>query len=165
MKTSSFDRLARATDAKGFIVFCLLLRFALAYLFLHAAWDKIMTPDWSAAAYLQHATGPFAEWFKLLAGNVFVDGLVVYGQVLIGLSFLVGCFMKPAAFFAMIMMFLFYFSGWNTNIAYGYVNEHIVVALVCGLFLFGEFGHWYGLDGWISKKKWVQSRPWVLKLF
>lgn len=165
MKTSSFDRLARASDAKGFIVFCLFLRFALAYLFIFAAWDKLVTPDWSATAYLQHATGPFAAFFQMLAGNALVDFSVVYGELLIGISFLVGCLMKPAAFFGMILMFLFYFSSWSANTAHGFVSEHIVVALVCGLFLFGEFGHWYGLDGWIAKQKWVQSRSWLLRLF
>lgn len=165
MKTSSFDRLAHASDAKGFVVFCLLLRFALAYLFLYAAWDKFVTPHWTATAYLQHASGPFMVWFKMLAGNLIVDSLVLYGELLIGISFLVGCFMKPAAFFGMIMMTLFYLSGWNANTAHGFVGEHVVVALVCGLFLFGEFGHWYGLDGMIAKQKWVQSRPWLLRLF
>lgn len=165
MKLSSFDRLAHASDAKGFIMFCLLLRFALAYLFLFAAWDKLVVPGWTATAYLQHATGPFSTWFQMMAGNTFVDGLVMYGELLIGVSFLFGALMKPAAFFGGIMMLLFYFSSWNINTAHGFVGEHVVIALVCGLFLFGEFGHWFGLDGWFAKQPWVQSRSWLLKLF
>lgn len=166
MKTSSFDRLAHATDAKGFIVFCLLLRFAMAYLFLYAAWDKYTTLDgWSASAYLQHASGPLAFWFQSLAGNMIVDGMVVYGEFLIGLSFLFGALMKPAAFFGAVLMMLFYGSALVTNTAHGFVNQHVIYALVCGLFLFGEFGHWYGLDYWMSRTKFVQSHPWLLRLF
>lgn len=165
MKTTSFDRLAHATDAKGFVVFCILLRFAMAGLFLFAAWSKWTTPDWSAAGYLQYADGPFEGWFRSLAGNPFVDNLVMYGQALIGLSFLVGLFMKPAAFFASLMMMLFYVSSWSTNTAHGFVNNHVIYALVSGLFMFGEFGHWFGLDFYVSRSKFVQSRPWLLRLF
>lgn len=165
MKTSSFDRLARATDAKGFIVLCIFLRFAMAILMLNAAWAKISAPNWSAAAYLQYASGPFASWFQSLAGNGMVDGLVVYGQLLIGLAFLMGLFIKPAAFFNIIMMLLFYVSGWTMNTSHGFVDEHIIYALVSGLFLFGEFGHWFGLDFFVSRLKFVQSRSWLLKLF
>lgn len=165
MKISSFDRLARATDAKGFIILCLLLRFAMAVLFFYAGWTKLMAPHWSAAAYLNYASGPFADWFHAMAGNVLVDQLVIYGELLIGLAFFFGCFIKPAAFFSIILMLLFYVSGWVTNTAHGPVNEHIIYALVSGLFLFGEFGHWYGLDYWISRKRFVQSRSWLLKLF
>ncbi len=165
MHTSSFDRLARATDAKGFIIFCLLLRFAMAFLFLYAAWSKWIVPDWSASGYLQYASGPFATWFKSLAGNTFVDMLVVYGEFLIGLSFLSGLFMKPAAFFGVVMMMLFYVSSWVSNTSHGFVSQHVIYALVCGLFLFGEFGHWYGLDYFVSKMKFVQSRTWLLRLF
>lgn len=165
MKTSSFDRLARATDAKGFIVLCILLRFAMAILMLNAAWAKISAPNWSAAGYLQYASGPFASWFQSLAGNGIVDGLVIYGQLLIGLAFLLGLFIKPAAFFNIIMMLLFYVSGWTMNTSHGFVDEHIIYALVSGLFLFGEFGHWFGLDFLVSRLKFVQSRSWLLKLF
>jgi uncharacterized membrane protein YphA (DoxX/SURF4 family) len=165
MKTSSFDRLARAADAKGFIVLCVLLRFAMAFLMLNAAWAKMSVPDWSAAGYLQYASGPFSVWFQSLGGNPVVDSLVMYGQLLIGLAFLTGLFIKPAAFFNVIMMLLFYVSGWTMNTAHGFVDEHIIYALVSGLFLFGEFGHWFGLDFFVSRLKVVQSRSWLLKLF
>ncbi|OGL62177.1 hypothetical protein A3C09_01260 [Candidatus Uhrbacteria bacterium RIFCSPHIGHO2_02_FULL_47_44] len=165
MKTSSFDRLAHATDAKGFIILCLLLRFGMAILLLYAAWAKITAPDWSAAGYLKFASGPFALWFQSLAGNALVDGLVMYGELLIGLAFLFGCLIKPAAFFNIILMMLFFVSGWIMNTSHGPVNEHIIYALVSGLFLFGEFGHWYGLDYFISRTKFVQSRSWLLRLF
>lgn len=166
MKISSFDRLAHATDAKGFIILCILLRFAMAYIFLYASWDKFMTSGgWSAAAYLQHASGPLALWFQSLAGNTLVDGMVMYGEFFIGLSFLFGALIKPAAFFAMILMVLFYGSAWVMNTAHGLVSQHVIYALVSGLFLFGEFGHWYGLDYWISRTKFVQSKPWLLQLF
>lgn len=165
MHTTSFDRLARATDAKGFIILCLLLRFGMALLLFYAGWTKLNTVDWSASGYLKHASGPFALWFQSLAGNVFVDGLVVYGELAIGLAFLFGCLIKPAAFFNIILMTLFYISGWVTNTAHGPVNEHIIYILVSGMFFFGEFGHWYGLDYFISRTKFVQARGWLLKLF
>lgn len=165
MKTTSFDRLARATDAKGFIILCLLLRFGMAILLLYAAWAKFTAPDWSAAGYLKYASGPFALMFQSMAGNGVVDGLVMYGELAIGLAFLFGCLIKPAAFFNIILMTLFYVSGWVTNTAHGPVNEHVIYILVSGLFFFGEFGHWYGLDYFISRTEFVQARSWLLKLF
>lgn len=165
MKTSSFDRLAKATDTRGFIVFCVLLRLAMAGLLLYAAWSKLSAQGWSASVYLQHASGPFAMWFQSMAGNVFVDHLVSYGELLIGLSFLFGAFVRPAAFFSLILMMLFYVSAFVTNTAHGLISEHIVYALVSGLFLFGEFGQWYGLDYWMAKTTFVQARPWLLRLF
>lgn len=165
MKTTSFDRLARAADAKGFIILCLLLRFSMAILLLYAGWTKWIAPDWSAAGYLKFASGPFALWFQSLAGNPLVDALVVYGELAIGFAFLFGFLIKPAAFFNIILMLLFYVSGWKMNTSHGPVEEHIIYALVSGLFFFGEFGHWYGLDYFISRTKFVQARSWLLRLF
>lgn len=165
MKTTSFDRLARATDAKGFIVLCLLLRFGMAILFLYAAYVKIADPSWSATNYLHAASGPFAHLFQSMAGSGFVDGLVKYGELLIGLGLFFGCLTKPAAFFSIVLMVLFYVSGWTTNIAHGPVNQQVIYALVSGMFFFGEFGHWYGLDYFISRTKFVQSQSWLLRLF
>ena len=165
MSTSSLDRLAHATDAKSFTIVLFLLRFSMAILFLYAAWEKLIVPDWSAAAYLQHATGPLAVWFQQLAGSSVVNHLVMYGELAIGLGFLFGCLIRPAAFFAIILLVLFYVSGWTTNVANGFVSQDFVYALVCALFLFSDSGRCFGLDRFISESKMVQSHPFLSRFF
>jgi uncharacterized membrane protein YphA (DoxX/SURF4 family) len=49
--------------------FLVLLRLAIGWHFLVEGWDKLNSPAWSSAVYLQESTGPFAPYFRDLAGD------------------------------------------------------------------------------------------------
>lgn len=87
-----------------------LLRISLGFLFLYAGITKILNPDWSAASYLQGAK-TFPELFNFfLQPQILpvVNILNEWGLTLIGVSLILGAFVKFASFFGIILMVLYY---------------------------------------------------------
>lgn len=164
-QSTPFDQFSHATRKGWFSGVAFVLRVALGVLFLSAAWSKISADAWSASSYLAGATGPFAMWFQSLAGNLFVDGLNMYGQFAIGLALVVGILVRPAAFFGAVMMILYYFAHFTQNTAHGFVDEHVLYAVVFALFACGGFGYIFGLDGVIGRQPSLQKKKWARFLF
>ncbi len=131
-------------------------------MFFYAGWSKIISGEWSAAGYLEYATGPFATWFQSLAGSGAVDFLNMWGLLLIGIALILGVFVRTASFFGIILMVLYYLSAFDSSTAYGLIDEHVVYSFVFFLFITGGFGHIWGLDGIIerhisNKKSWLKA--------
>jgi thiosulfate dehydrogenase (quinone) large subunit len=155
-KKTPFDHFVKSSYPAGFASSIFLLRVAMGGLFFMAGFVKVTT-DWSASAYLENATGPFASWFQSLAGNVVVDQLNAWGLLLIGIALLLGLFVRAASVAGIALMILYYFAAFESNVAHGFIDEHIVYAVVLLSFVFGASGHIWGFDsiieGHIPKKK------------
>ncbi|MCR4311945.1 MAG: DoxX family protein [Candidatus Uhrbacteria bacterium] len=121
------------------------LRIVLGMQFFGAGWSKLTT-DWSAAGFLAIANGPFAEWFQSLAGNALVDGLNVWGLMLIGLALVLGFAVRPAAIAGMFIMVLYYLAGFTENTAHGFIDFHVIYFLIFALFACGGAGNVFGLN-------------------
>ena len=119
------------------------LRFVMAFIFLWAFVDKTFglgfatTSDksWIAggsptSGFLSFATkGPFAEFFRSLAGVTAVDWIFMIGLLFIGLTLLFNKYVKWGAIAGTLMMILMWLAlllPENNPI----VDEHIVYALV-----------------------------------
>lgn len=126
------------------------LRISLGWLFLYSGFEKL-TNGFSAAGYLSHLNGPFAALFAPLAGNPVVDLLVVWGELLIGFALVLGILVRFASFWGIVMMLLFYFSGYPFEHSF-IVNDHIIYALVLLCLMFSNAGHFMGLDKTLEKK-------------
>ena len=164
-KSTSLDVFIKGSYLGGISWALIILRLVMGILFFVAGWSKLMIDDgWSAAGYLQQATGPFASWFQSLAGNVVVNQLNIWGLLLIGLSLFFGLFIRPAAFFGVLIMLLYYFSDFVGNTAYGLIDKHIVYAAVLFLFFVGGFGHIFGIDGLIERRL-DQRHKWIRVFF
>lgn len=159
---TSFERLSVATSQRWFSVTLTLLRVAVGLQFMMAGISKI--GDWSAASFLENATGPLAWWFQSMAGNSVVDFLNVWGLILIGLSMIIGLMVRPAAFFGAIMMALYYLADFTGNTAHGFVDQHIILVLLFALFMSGGVGHVFGLDGFV-REHFHKAGRWVNILF
>ena len=124
---------------------------------------------WTAAGFLGHATGgslgwpfvttPVAEgtvviynpthdlWVSLSKNSTalaIINPLVVYGEIGIGISLILGLLTRFGAIMGAVMMALFFVAGWSfTN---GIVEEHltymVVLLAIAGL----GAGKYYGLD-------------------
>jgi len=164
-KSTSLDVFIKGSYLGGVSLALVVLRLVMGILFFIAGWSKLMADGgWSAAGYLQQASGPFASWFVSLSGNAFVDQLNIWGLLLIGLAFFFGLFIRPAAFFGMLIMLLYYFSDFVGNTAHGLIDEHIVYTAVLFLFFVGGFGHIFGIDGLIERRL-DQRRRWIRVFF
>ncbi len=89
-----------------------LLRLVIGYHFLEAGFDKLFDPNWTSAAFLLQSNWIFADLFQLMADNqtvlAIVDFLNIGGQILIGLSLIIGLFSTWAAFFGALLIFFYY---------------------------------------------------------
>ncbi|HEX5430240.1 MAG TPA: DoxX family membrane protein [Patescibacteria group bacterium] len=132
----------------------LLLRLGLGWLMFYAGWSKLMAPTaFSAASYLNHAS-TFAGFYHALASArtlKVVDFLNVWGQIAIGVSLILGLWVKWSARAAALLMLLYYFPVLNfphlTSDSSSYiVDEHIIYGL--GFLLLSAFnaGRIFGLD-------------------
>jgi len=134
-----------------------LLRVAFGGVFFMAGWSKFFDPEgWSAAGYLSHATGPFAGWFQGLAGSVVIDQLNIWGLLFIGAALILGICVRTASTFGFILMALYYLSGFEANTAHGFIDEHVIYALLFLVLWFGGLGNAIGLaskmDDWFPKR-------------
>lgn len=103
-----------------------IMRLYLGYGFLMAGWRKVQSGAFDASGFIANAiknpvTGPdgsavfgaytfFLENFALPNVGLF-NVLISWGEVLVGLGLIVGCFTTAAAFFGLVMNFSFLMAG------------------------------------------------------
>ena len=100
------------------------LRVYLGYTWVMAGWGKLTGGQFDASGFLQgamaNATGehPAVQgWWVVFLENVAIPNveifntLVPWGEFLVGIGLIVGCFTKTAVFFGLVMNFSYLFSG------------------------------------------------------
>jgi len=174
-RTLEADLFGRETDfeySEQWIGYALLgLRMVMAWVFLQAGLDKLFQGDWTAAGYLEFAIpadNPFKSVFVDMAGMSFVDPLVVWGQILIGLALLVGVAVRFAAFWGAVQMIMFWMSHLEGGIMAGLPIEHGWVVsshIVYALLLFGlgaaGAGRILGVDSYLESLPAVRDNRWL----
>lgn len=133
-----------------------LLRLSLGWLFFYAGISKLFNPSWSAAGYL-HGAKTFAglyEWLAQPGLLPVVNLLNEWGALLLGVSLLLGVFVRISTALGAVLMLLYYvpilefpYIGKNAFL----VDEHIVYALA--LLVLGSLrdGRIWGLETWCSR--------------
>ena len=135
------------------------LRMLIGWHFLYEGLAKITNPYWTSAGYLQESKWWFSDLFISLAASpgalTAADYLNQWGLLLIGLSLLLGVFVRPAAIAGVIMLFLYYIAAPPLpGLAYGIPMEgsylivnKILVELGAMLVVIGfPTAHQVGLD-------------------
>jgi thiosulfate dehydrogenase [quinone] large subunit len=142
--------------------FTLLLRLAMGWIFVWSGFDKLVT-DWTSAGFLVNSTsGPLQGWFMNLGTNSaavdVINGLVISGQILIGLTLILGVFTRFSLFWAGVMIFMFYIAQFPPA-SNPFLDQHIVYIVV--FFLLGALGagRILGLDALIEKLPFVRRIP------
>ena len=120
-----------------------LLRLGLGWIFLWAFVDKLFGLGFSTAGdkswlagnsptygFLSSvAHGPFSSFYQIIAGNTFIDWLFMIGLFLIGLSLILGIFLRAAGYSGALMMFLM----WTALLPPAnnpLIDDHIIYILV-----------------------------------
>lgn len=146
-------------------------RVIMGFILLVAGLDKLFDPGWTAAGYLQnavHAANPLREMFVSMAGSAAVDQLVIWGLTLTGLGLLLGAAVRWCAFWAALLMLLFWASALQGGLLQGLplengyvVDDHIVYAVL--LFALGAFGagRVVGVDARLERTSVVKRNPWL----
>jgi thiosulfate dehydrogenase (quinone) large subunit len=127
-----------------------LVRVAFGALFLYAGISKVTDPSWSAAGYIGAAKNFIPFFQAMLEPSVLpiINILNSWGQVLIGLSLLLGIFVSWSAPLGALMMALYYlvlpFPYPNPH-AY-VVDEHVIYTVALLYLAAAQAGRYLGLD-------------------
>ncbi len=137
----------------------LLLRLTMGWIFAYAGFDKLIR-GFSAQGFLLHATlGPLTFWFHDLGGSAtalnIINPLVVWGEILVGLTIFFGVFTRAGLFFGAIQLMLYYLAQWPpaNNPFMGY---HLVYILILGLLGALGAGRILGLDRYVERIPWIR---------
>lgn len=131
-----------------------LLRVSMGCMFLYAGVTKIMDSTWSAAGYLQGAK-LFPEFFNyLLQPGILpaVNLLNEWGLTLIGISLILGVFVRISALLGALLMVLYYLPlGFPMPNPHAYiVDEHVIYFLVFFVLYAFNAGKVWGLGNKIG---------------
>jgi thiosulfate dehydrogenase [quinone] large subunit len=149
-------------------------RIGLGFLFLWGGYQKILTQmsgKMATAGFLSGASvagSPLAGFFNSLAGNWAVEYLVVYGELLIGISLILGLATRIGSVSGALMMLLFTVALWPIADAAGAnpaVDYRVIYGLMFVMFFFLTPGRFLGVDGFLEKLDIVKDHPklsWLL---
>ncbi len=137
----------------------LVLRLTMGWIFIYAGFDKLLT-GFSASSYLLHSTkGPLTFWFHSLGSNQaainVINPLVTWGEILIGMTLVLGLFTRGGIFWGSVILMMFYLSQWPpaTNPFMGY---HLVYILLLTLLGALGAGRTLGVDALAERIPWVK---------
>ncbi|MEK7123206.1 MAG: DoxX family membrane protein, partial [Patescibacteria group bacterium] len=110
------------------------VRIALGWVMLYAGVTKIINPVWSAAGYLNTAKtfSGFYAWLTQPGILPVVNFVNEWGLTLLGVSLILGVFVRLSGILGAILMILYYFPGLTFPMVGKtafIVDEHIIYAL------------------------------------
>jgi thiosulfate dehydrogenase [quinone] large subunit len=146
----------------------LLVRLSLGWLFFYSGITKILNPGWTSLKYLTGAkslTG-FYVWMSQPSILPIIDALNEYGQLLLGISLILGIAVRLSATLGTVLMFLYYLA-----LPFPYpnpqsfiVDQHIIYAAILLYLGVMRAGKTYGLEVLCSKLPICEKFPKLRKL-
>jgi len=146
------------------------LRIAIGWLMFYAGITKILNPEWSAGGYLGGAK-TFAGFYGWLASSAMlplVNFINEWGLTLLGLSLILGLFVRLFSVFGGVLMLLYYLPILDfpyPNAHSFIVDEHIVYALLLFFFAAARAGRVWGLENWCGRlplcSRFPRLREWL----
>ncbi len=154
---------ASGRQQKATCVVMTILRVAIGWHLLYEGLTKLFNPQWTAAGYLQSATGPLAGLYHALAASdgilMIVNILNTWGLVLIGLGLFLGLFTKLAQAAGIALLLMYYLShppvltepGFFREGSYFFISKDFLEMLALLVLMFFPTGKFLGLDGLFAK--------------
>lgn len=136
------------------------LRVTLGWFMFYAGITKVLDPAWSAEGYIKGAKSMvwFYQW--LLAPNILptVNFLNKWGLTLLGISLILGLFVRWSSAAGIVLMVLYYIAilDFPYPDAHSYlVDQHIIYSFVLFLFIIFRAGQVWGFDYFIYHKEYT----------
>jgi thiosulfate dehydrogenase (quinone) large subunit len=145
-----------------------LLRIGLGWLFLYAGVVKVLDSEWSAAGYLNNAK-TFSGFYQGLASSEIlpiINFVNEWGLTLLGISLLLGVFVRVSSLAGILLMVLYYFPAVEMKAFDLFpvlvlpqtsnsvlVDSHIVYALALLVLAAFRAGRTWGLENMVSRNK------------
>ena len=141
-------------------------RLSLGWLFLWSAYFKVQTElagGMATKGFLANsASGPLQGMFNALSGNWAIEILVVYGELLIGISLVFGILTRLGAISGALQMLLFTVALWpiaDTENANPLVDFRVIYGMIFLMFFFVSPSRFLGIDGILARTKFVGKHP------
>src|SRR3989344_6972454 len=136
--------------------FLFILRVSAGWFFFYAGLEKILNPKWSAVGYMKGATTFSGLYTWLMQPDILtlVNSMNKWGLALLGISLILGIFVRLSSVLGALLMILYYFPMLNFPYVkpYSYIiDERIVLALVLIFFAVVKAGRIWGLDSWCAR--------------
>lgn len=137
-------------------------RLVMGFFFIWSGFDKLIT-DFSAQGFLVNASkGPLKDVFVNMgesqAALDVINPLVVWGQILIGFSLILGVFTRVGAFFGALQMLLFYLTTlWPEHNPF--IDDHIIYIAILALLGALGAGRIVGIDAFLEQTEPVENMP------
>jgi len=139
-------------------IFLSILRIAIGWHFLYEGLTKLFDPSWTAAGFLQSASGPLAGIFQAMGNSELIsiiNALNTWALIVIGLGLILGLFTRVAQLAGIILLFTFYIShppiftepGYAREGAYFFISKDLVEILALLMLMFFPTGKFLGIDG------------------
>lgn len=128
-------------------------RIIMGWFFFYAGITKVLDAKWTSVKYVEGAKTfvDLYQWFLSPQVLPVVDFSVKWGLTLLGISLILGMFVRISSYLGMLLMFLLYLPILNFPMVgtHSYlVDEHIIY--MAGLLILASFraGHVWGLEKW-----------------
>ena len=113
----------------------LLMRLSIGWTFLYAGVNQVMNPGWTAVRFLGGAKSlkPMFEFFASPAVIPYVDFMVQWGHLMIGLALITGICFRLSAGFGALLMIMYYLPRMDFPMvgAHNFIVEyHLVYAFL-----------------------------------
>lgn len=115
--------------------------------------------------------GPFASWFRSIAGATWADYLFMIGLCALGVALILGIGLRLAAIPGAALSVMMWLSVWppdkvtsqgeKTGSTNPFFDDHLVWALLFLIFPLLNAGDWVGLGQWWRRVGLVQRLPWL----
>lgn len=130
-----------------------LLRVGLGWMYFWAGITKVLNPEWSAAGYMQKAKtfSEFYQWLSTSSALPFINFLNEWGLTLLGVSLLLGVFVRISSRLGIVLMLLYYFPILDfpyPNPNSFIVDQHIIFILALFVLMNAQAGRVWGLEKW-----------------
>lgn len=121
-----------------------LLRVIMGLRFVFPGWMMIQRGPFFAKGYLEEVDGPFAKFFRGLAGNKIIDYLNKWALFLVGLALTFGIFVRLASYIGILLMIIYWLSKFPHR--EGIIDERVVYIAVFLILIMVNGGIWWGFD-------------------
>ena len=152
--------------SNGQLTALVILRILVGWHILYEGMVKLFSSNWSSAGYLMDSQWIFADFFRDMAANSTVLGIVdfinIWGLVFIGLGLILGAFSRVAAIAGAILLFMYYLShppfvglkySMPTEGSYLIVNKTLIEAFVLVVLAAFPTSQFIGIDRLFNRMK------------
>jgi len=135
----------------------LLSRVSLGVLFFYAGITKVLDSSWSAAGYIG-AAKTFTGFYQLFLNPAIlpiVNFLNAWGLTILGLSLILGLFVRLSSVLGVVLMLLYYFAAGPfpyPNAHAWLIDEHIIYAFLLLFFASIRVGRYWGFDKFLFRE-------------